>query len=136
MQLALAQWRMGSRCVEVEASHTAFSGGKGDLSSTKPTSVVEQQGESSSPTERSGMGTHGASEPWGRIPRSVGLTRGAAAPAALRSRPAEPSHEGSRMGLEEVGSLLIEDCPVGSHRVTWNAVAGDHALANSGPGDG
>jgi hypothetical protein len=65
VQLALAQWRIG-------ASHTAFPGGKGDLSSTKPTAIVEQQGESSSPVERSGMGPRGSSEPWGRIPRSVG----------------------------------------------------------------
>src|SRR6266851_3780559 len=120
---------MGSSCVEVEASHTAFSGGKGDLSSTNPTSIVELRGESSSPVERSGMGPRGPSEPWGRIPRSVGLTRGAAAPAPLRSRPTEPSRERSRTGLEEVGDRLIAYRPGGSHQVRSNAAAGDHALA-------
>jgi hypothetical protein len=83
VQLALAQWRMGAG---VEASHTIASGGKGDLSSTNSTSLFEQQGESSSPEERSGMGTRGTSEPWGRIPRSVGLTRGAAAPCSVLQR--------------------------------------------------
>jgi hypothetical protein len=53
---------------------------KGGFVFDKSHTPVCQRGESSSPAERSGMGPHGASEPWGRIPRSVGLTRGAAAP--------------------------------------------------------
>jgi hypothetical protein len=132
------RWRSGE---SAEGSrwkrHTRRSpGGKGDLSSINPTSIVEQQGESSRPVERSGMGTHGTSEPWGRIPRSVGLTRGAAALLRSAADPPSPSHEGSHMGLEEVGCQLIEHHSAAEHRVRSNVAAGDHELANSDPGDG
>ena len=134
MQLGLAQLRMGASGAEVEASHTVFSGGKGDLSWTNSTSLVEQQGESSSPGERSGMGTRGSSEPWGRIPRSAGLTRGTAVPTPLDNCPVEASHARSRTGLEEVGGQFIEHHSADQHPVMSTAVADDHALASSGPG--
>jgi len=102
------------------------SGGKRDLSSTNPTSICLKQGESSSSEERSGMGPHGASEPWGRIPRSVGLTRGTAVPDPRSTEKVERT----------VCSFMLSP-PDGLHRMRPSvAVVGGHALSSSGPGGG
>ena len=53
-------------------------------------------------------------------------------------RPVTPGFFGGigHMGLEEIGDQFIEDHSADQHRVRSNVAAGDHALANSGPGDG
>jgi hypothetical protein len=119
--------RAESKAANLSAGSSRYrSGGKGDSSWTNPTCVTWKQGESSSPGERSGMGTHGTSEPWGRIPRSVGLTRGTAVPTPRTSDEVERS----------VCQFTLTH-PDGPHRTRSNdAAAGGRELASCGPGGG
>jgi hypothetical protein len=73
------------------------------------------------------MGTRGASEPWGRIPRSVALTRGTAVPRPVGT------------GWVVVGAphVFMGRRSCGQHRqLSSGGAAGGHAVANSDPGGG